>query len=111
MKTTQKILALLLCGVMLFLFAGCSPAALFGKTNQYDMVEYNAWTDEDGTETKIPPIDKVYYLAEEYVDDKHQLNPFFSHPALIPEGASKEEEQSIITEIENKSVLVWERSK
>ena len=76
----------------------------FGEEDQ------GTWTDEDGTETKIPPIDKVYYLAEEYVDDKHQLNPFYSHPALIPEGASKEEEQSIITEIENKSVLVWERS-
>ena len=47
MKTTQKILALLLCGVLLFLLAGCSPASLFRKTNRL-APEYTGWTDENG---------------------------------------------------------------
>ncbi len=76
----------------------------FGEEDQ------GTWTDEDGTEEKIPAIDKVYYLSEEYVKERHLLNPLDSHATLIPPGTRKDEELSIINEVENDSILVWERS-
>ncbi len=66
MKTTQKILALLLCGVLLFLFAGCSPAALFGQ-NKYLTMEYSAWTSEDGTVYAVSADGNVAKLNGENV--------------------------------------------
>ena len=82
-----------------------------GHIVDFGEVDQGTWTDEDGTEEKIPSIDKVYYLAEEYMKDKHLLNPFDPHVTLIPLGASKDEEMSIINEVENDSILVWERRK
>ena len=58
-----------------------------------------------------PSIDKVYYIAEEYVKNKHLLSLFGSHATLIPPGTSKSEELRIVSDVENNSILVWERSK
>lgn len=86
-----------------------------GSPTRIHIVDFGAkddvtWTDENGAEEKNPPIDKVYYIAGEYVKNKHQLGLFDSHATLIPPGTSKDEELRIVNDVENNSILVWERS-
>ena len=86
-----------------------------GNPTRIHIVDFGAkdegtWTDENGAEEKNPPIDKVYYIAEEYVKNKHLLSLFGSHATLIPPGTSKDEELRIVKDVENNSILVWERS-
>lgn len=54
----------MLCGVLLFLFAGCSPAALFGQ-NKYLIMEWSEWTSEDGTVYAVSADGNVAKLGGE----------------------------------------------
>ena len=82
-----------------------------GHVVDFGVEDQGTRTNEECVREKIPPIDKLYYLKEEYVKEKHLKDPFDSHASLIPLDAGKEEELRIVNEIENDSILVWERSK
>lgn len=66
-------------------------------------------TDEEGNMIPDPPVDKVYYLSEKYVNDNNLLQDRRKHNMLIPLEASEQEELELLEEIKDSSVLVWER--
>ena len=80
------------------------PVVDFGEEDQ------GTYTDEDGVEKAFSPIDKVYYLPESYVKERHLLDPRDHHRLLLPLEAGEEEHLRTLTEIEKNCVLVWERN-
>ena len=86
-----------------------------GKATRSHVVDFGVedrgvWTDDNGVEEKIPAIDKVYYLNEEYVDEYNLTGLFNSHATLLPLDTSEEEDMRLIDEVEKSSILVWERN-
>lgn len=82
-----------------------------GHVVDFGVEDRGVWADDNGKEEKIPPIDKVYYLSEEYVEEYNLTGLFNSHATLVPLDISEEEEMKLVTEVEKNSILVWERSK
>ena len=76
----------------------------------FGVEDRGVWTDDNGVEEKIPAIDKVYYLNEEYVDEYNLTGLFNSHATLLPLDTSEEEDMRLIDEVEKSSILVWERN-
>ena len=67
MKKVQRVLALLLCGVLLFLFAGCSPAALASqllKKKKHSAAEWSYWTDANGNAYAVSADGKAAKLTD-----------------------------------------------
>lgn len=87
----------------------------WGKPVKESVVDFGVedqgtYTDEDGVEKAFGPIDKVYYLPEKYVKERHLLGPLTRHNSLLPLDAGEEENLRTLTEIEKNCILVWERN-
>lgn len=81
-----------------------------GHVVDFGVEDRGVWTDDNGKEEKIPPIDKVYYLNEEYVEEYNLTGLFNSNPTLVPLDTDEEQDRQFISEIEKNSILVWERN-